>query len=91
MRFIAIISVFAIIAVTVIIVVLISRLKSRQSEELANKQGRLTVAEEQVRVARQALRTIRDLQGDSAFDAQMALDQIDKLRDEYYNQEALTK
>lgn len=85
MRFIAIITVVAIIAVTIIIGLLIQRLKNRQAEELEGKRKRLELANDQLGVAKETLRTIRDLQGDSSFDAAMALDKINQLNDEFYD------
>lgn len=92
MRFIAIITVVAIIAVTVIIGLLIQRLKNRQSEELDNVRGRMTLAQDQLGVAKDTLRTICDLQGDSSFDAAMAIDKINQLNDDFYTkQKGLTR
>ena len=88
MRYIAIIVVVAIIAIVVIFALLIQRLKNRQAEELVQQAGRLDLAQSQLAIANTTLRTIRDLRGDSAVDADIAIEQIDRLRTEYYdNQE----
>lgn len=92
MKWIAIIVVVGIIALAVILGLLIQRLKNRQAEELKHLQGQLGLTQNQLAVSRTALRTIRDLQGDSSFDAQMALDENDRLLQEYYdNQEGIAR
>ena len=91
MRYIAVIAVVAIIAVAVIIGLLIQRLKNRQTEELNAVRQQLKLAQDQLGIAMPTLRTIRDLQGDSAIDAMAALESIESFRDKYYNQEGITR
>jgi hypothetical protein len=85
MKWIALIVIVSVIALAVIIWKLIERYKSRQAEQLEHLRKLWVLGDSQLAVTVRALRTIRDLQGDSAFDAQMALDEIERLKDEHYN------
>jgi len=86
MRAIAAISIVGIIAVAVVIVMGINRWKSRQAEELEFQRGLKNLYIGQVNVATDALKMIRDLNGDSSFDAQVALDKIEQLREKHYRE-----
>lgn len=88
MKWIAIIVVVAIIVVGILIGLGIQRIKNRTAEELEHVRGLKNLYVDQINVATKELRTIRDLGGDSALAASVALDDIDRLREKHYtNQE----
>ena len=84
MRFIAAIVIVAIIVVGVLIGLGIQRLKTRQGEELQFQRDEKDLALAQLKVAKEELRTIRDIRGESSLNATLALEEIDRLRDEHY-------
>jgi len=91
MRFIATIAVAAIIALVAVIAIVSKRISDRKAEELEFQRGEKDLALSQLRVAKEELKTIRDTRGESALGATLALEEIDRLRDEHYETKGLQR
>jgi hypothetical protein len=86
-RYLAPIIIVGIIALAGLIAYLIHVFRTRDSAKVKLLKEQLALVGEQVAVTTRTLRTIRDLNGDSSFDAQMALDEVERLANNYNQKE----